>query len=126
MEAVTTTIAGVIFTAVSRLGSYFPQFLGGLVVLLVGLIVATLLKEVVLRFFALLKVESWFVGLGRWLRGTTAADLKGSTVWSNLLAELVRWTVVVLFLVPAVEAWGLPRVTEVLNQVLLFLPNIFV
>lgn len=126
METVTTTVAQVVIGAVSGFGSYLPQFLGGLIVLLTGLVVATLLKEVVLRSFRLLKVESWFSGLGRWLKGTTDSELKGTTVWSNLLAELVRWAVVILFLVPAVEAWGLPRVTDVLNQVLLFLPNIFV
>lgn len=125
MEAVGTTIATVVIGSLSRLGLYLPQFLGGLIVLVVGVLAAAALKELVLKVLQWVKLESWFTGAGSWFRTTTTSG-RGSRLWSDLLAELVRWTVVILFLVPAVEAWGLPRVTEVLNEVLLFLPNVFV
>lgn len=126
MTSLSVTITTVVSNALSSLTSYLPQFLGGLIVLLIGLVIATLLKKVVYTIFKWLKVESWFVGLGSWLK-STRIDKEGKvSVWSDVLAELVRWTVIILFLIPAVEAWGLPRVTEVLNQVLLYLPNVFV
>jgi hypothetical protein len=46
--------------------------------------------------------------------------------WSNILSELVRWFVIVLFLVPTADVWGLGRFTEILNNLLLYLPNVFI
>lgn len=46
--------------------------------------------------------------------------------WSNILAEIVRWFVIVIFLIPTADVWGLPQIITVLNQFLLYLPNVFV
>jgi len=126
MEAIGLTISSIVTTTLSRLGLYLPQFLAGLVLLLIGLAVAALLKEVVLRFLHFLKVEDWFSDVNSWFNQIRSEKVVKGRVWPNLLAELVRWTVVILFLVPAAEAWGLPRVTDLLNQLLLYIPNVFV
>lgn len=126
MEALSSTVSSIVASSLARLGSYLPQFFAGLVLLLIGLAVAALLKEMVIRFIRFLRVEDWFGNVTGWFN-TVRSDkgVKGK-VWPDLLAELVRWTVVILFLVPAAEAWGLPRVTELLNQFLLYIPNVFV
>lgn len=126
MEAISTTVGTILATSVARLGSYLPQFLAGLVLLLIGLSVAALLKEVVLRGLAFLRVEDWFSNVTSWFKTIKSEGAARGKVWSRLVAELVRWTVVILFLVPAAEAWGLPRVTDLLNQFLLYIPNVFV
>ncbi len=126
MEAISITVGAIIANSVSSLGSYLPQFLAGLILLLIGLAVAALLKEVVLRFLRFINVEGWFGNVSDWFsRIRTDKGIRGS-VWTNLVSELVRWTVVILFLVPAAEAWGLPRVTDLLNQFLFYIPNVFV
>ena len=125
MEAISATIAGIVTASLAGLGSYLPQFLGGLILLLIGLSVAAILKEVVLRSLKFLRVEEWFGSVTDWFK-KMRTDRSRSWVWANVVSELVRWTVVVLFLVPAAEAWGLPKVTELLNQVLLYIPNVFV
>lgn len=48
------------------------------------------------------------------------------TLWEEILAELLRWTVIILFLIPTLEAWGLKGATVVLNQLLFYLPNVVV
>src|SRR3989338_9327315 len=126
MEAIGLTVSSILTTFLEGLGDYLPQFLGGLVLLLIGLAVAALLKEVVLRFLHFLKVEDWFSDVNSWFNQIRSEKVVKGRVWPNLLAELVRWTVVILFLVPAAEAWGLPRVTDLLNQLLLYIPNVFV
>src|SRR3989344_3624635 len=98
MEAIGLTVSSILTTFLEGLGDYLPQFLGGLVLLLIGLAVAALLKELVLRFLRFLKVEDWFGNVTGWFNDLKSERVKGS-VWSNLLAELVRWTVVILFLV---------------------------
>lgn len=102
-----------------------PQFLAGLILLLIGLAVAAVLKELVIRFLKFLKVEEWLGNVAAWFNQLRSDKVK-STAWQKLLAELVRWTVVILFLVPAAEAWGLPRVSELLNSFLFYIPNVFV
>lgn len=126
VEAISTTVTTILAGSLASLGSYLPQFLAGLVLLLIGLAVAALLKEVVLRALAFLKVEDWFGTVTSWFKSVRGGQVPRVKVWSRLVGELVRWTIVILFLVPAAEAWGLPRVTDLLNQFLLYVPNVFV
>ena len=50
MEAIGLTVTAIVTTSLAGIGDYFPQFLGGLILLLLGLTISALLKEVVLRF----------------------------------------------------------------------------
>lgn len=126
MEAISLTVTNIVTNSLSQLSSYLPQFLAGLVLLLIGLTVAAVLKEVVVRFLTFLRFEEWLGGVTDWFNQIkTEREIRGR-VWPKLLSELVRWTVVILFLVPAAEVWGLPRVTEILNSFLLYVPNVFV
>ena len=119
MPNIGITIAATVTAALVSILAYIPKFLGGLVILLVGVVIASLLRSLVEKLFKYVQLEKLFegVGLGK------AADIRP---WPTILAEVVRWTVIVLFLIPAVEAWGLPKVTEVLNEVILYIPNVIV
>lgn len=112
-------ITSILTTLISNLLAYIPQFFGGLLILVVGLFLASVLKKAVKVFFRVVKLE-------KWLEEAKVAKDKEVRVWTEIFAELVRWSVVILFLVPAAESWGVPRVTAVLNQILLYLPNVFV
>lgn len=126
LEVITSTIITILANSLLQISGYLPQFLAGLVLLLIGLAVAALLKEVVIRLLAFLKVEDWLGSVTGWFSQLRSdREIRGK-VWIRLISELVRWSVVILFLVPAAEAWGLPRVTELLNQFLLYVPNVFV
>lgn len=126
MEALGATVTAIVTTSLARVGDYLPQFLGGLILLLIGLAVSVLLKEIVLRFLRFLSLEVWLDDVSDWFIKLRSEKSVRGYVWTGLVAELVRWTVVILFLVPASEAWGLPRVSELLNQFLLYIPNVFV
>lgn len=122
---VTTTIVSVLAGALAGLVSFLPRLLAGLVLLLVGLLVASALRALVDKFFQFLPVDKWWAQVTGWFE-SLRVESKTRAVWSDILAELVRWAVIILFLIPAAEAWGLPRITDVLNSVLLYLPNVFV
>lgn len=126
MEAIGLTVSTIVTNFLASLGDYLPQFLAGLVLLLIGLAVAAVLKEAVIRLLTFLKLEEWFGNVTDWFNQLKTERAVRGKVWPRLLAELVRWTIVILFLVPAVEAWGLPRVTDILNNFLLYVPNVFV
>lgn len=112
-------VTSILTAFIARVSAYLPQFFAGLLILIIGLIIASILKHIVLVFFRVVKIE-------KWLAETNLVKEKEVVVWPQVLAELVRWSVVILFLVPALEAWGLPRATEVLNQLLMYLPNVVV
>lgn len=116
---VTGSIATIVSTFFTGLVLFVPQFLAGLLLLLVGLLIASVVKQVVMGFFNLVKIEN----VAREAKLSPALDFK---VWPTLVAELMRWIVLILFLVAAVETWGIKGMSEVLNKLLLYLPNVFV
>lgn len=119
MNIITESLFGFINSARLITVSYVPKFIAGLLILFIGLIIASLLKDMIKLLFKYFHVERWL---------ETAGIVHGADVeiWPNLLAELARWTTIFVFLTSAVEAWGVPKVGDVLNQLLLFLPNVFV
>lgn len=109
-----------LFGALDSVRSYLPRFLAGLVVLMIGLVVSSLVKRLVLSLLKALRVGKFLVTI-RMVK--EEGEIK---VWEVIIAELIRWSLTILFLVPTAEVWGLPKVTDILNQMLLFLPNVFV
>ena len=98
---------------------FVPKFLAGLVILLIGIVIASILKKVVVEIFKTLKVEAFLKKYG-------VPEMKEEFSWTNILSEIVRWFVIIIFLIPTAEIWGLSQITGVLNEFLLYLPNVFV
>ncbi len=105
-------------TALLGVITFIPKFLVGFIVLLIGIIIGSILKQVVIELFKVLNVEGLLKKYG-------VPEMKDFT-WSNLLAEIIRWFVIIIFLIPTAEVWGLQRIIVVLNEFLLYLPNVFV
>ncbi len=99
--------------------TFVPKFVLGLIILLVGIIIASILKQVVLQVANILRIEPF-------LRRYGVPEGREDFNWSNILAEIVRWFVILMFLIPTAEAWGLPQINSVLTTFLLYLPNVFV
>lgn len=119
-EELSTAVVTVTVTSLGKLINYIPNLLGGIVVLIVGLVLAAVAYRVV---FGILKVAQIEKFLTRY--GVTKFD--GHEIeWSEILSELTRWTIIIVFLVPALQAWKLEAVNTVLNRVILYLPNVIV
>ncbi|MBU2632122.1 hypothetical protein KKG52_00220 [Patescibacteria group bacterium] len=119
MTNVGETLTSSINNAIGAVVSFLPNFIAGLVVLLIGIIVASILKQAVVGLLKALKVELFLKKYG-------VPELKEEFNWTNILAELVRWFVIIVFLIPTADIWRLERITVVLNQFLVYLPNVFV
>lgn len=98
-------------------GNFVPKFVAGLLVLLIGIIVASILRQVVLEILKALNIEPF-------LRKYGVPEAKDELNWSHILAEIVRWFVIVLFLVPTADVWGLTQVAIVLNSVVAYIPKV--
>lgn len=98
---------------------FIPKFFAGAIILLIGIVIASILKRVVVEVFRALKIEAFLHKYG-------VPEMKDEFTWTNVLSEIVRWFVIVVFLIPTAEIWGLSKITSVLNDFLLYLPNVFV
>ena len=99
--------------------AFLPNFIGGVIILLIGIILASIVKRIFIEVLNALKLETY-------LRKYGVPEAKNEFSWVNILAEIGRWFVIILFLIPTAEVWGLPQITTILNTFLLYLPNVFV
>lgn len=108
-------------SVISSVGVFVPRFISGLIVLLIGIVVASFLKQLLLQLFRIIKLDQF---LDKY--SIAAPKAKEKVNWAQILAELARWFIIILFLIPTVDAWGLGRFVEVLNELLNFLPRVFI
>lgn len=120
-------IQDIIFDSVSAflrgIGDSLPNILAAIVILIVGWIIAKLLKAAVARGLKLVKFATLTqrAGIDEFL---AKGDVKQSA--SDVIAVLVYWLVMLIVLVTAVNALGLEVASTLLNQILLYIPNIIV
>jgi hypothetical protein len=118
-EATLTSLAA----AMALFFAAIPKILGFLVVVIIGWIVASLIAKAiaaVLRsvHFNELAVQSGFSGF---IQNTGM-----KTDASGAIALTAKWFVRLIALVVAFDALGLPAVSDVLRQLLLWIPNLIV
>ncbi len=106
-------------STLTSVAAFLPNLIAGIVILLIGIILGSIVKSLVQGIFRALNVESY-------LRKYGIPEARHEYSWSNILSEIARWFVIILFLIPAADVWGLRQVTILLNQFLLYLPNVFV
>ncbi len=99
--------------------AFLPNFLAGIIILLIGIIVGSIVKRLVVSLFDTLRLESYLHRYG-------IPEGKKEYSWANIFSEVARWFVIVMFLIPTADVWNLPQITTVLNAFLLYLPNVFV
>jgi hypothetical protein len=119
MTNIGETLVNSLNSALAGVGAFIPKFVVGLIILLIGIIIASIVKQIIVSLFKSLKIDAFLHKYG-------VPELKDEYSWTNLLAELVRWFIIIVFLVPTADVWGLSRITTVLNEFLLYLPNVFV
>ncbi len=113
------TILLSINNGVTAIITFVPKFIAGSIILILGIIIASILKQLIAEFLKALRVESF-------LRKYGVPEMRDEFTWTNILAEIVRWFVIIIFLIPTTDIWGLRQVGTVLNTFLLYLPNVFV
>jgi hypothetical protein len=118
-EAVMTSLAA----ALALLLSGIPKILGFLVILLIGWFIASAVAAAVaallraVRFNDLAR-RSGFAGFVEQMGIRTDA--------AGVIADVAKWFIRLIVLISAFDALGLPAVSQVLQQLLLWLPNLVV
>ncbi len=112
------------FTSVLALiFAFIPKLISFLVILLVGWLVAKALGKAVTFLLRKIGFDNFSnrIGLTRFeQRMGIRLDP------ADFLGRIVFWFIILIFLVPALEALGLTSITLILNELISYIPNVFV
>jgi len=109
----------ILFTFFKNLGNAIPSFFGGLLILVVGLLIGSIVKQLIMTVMTFSKIDLLF-------NKTKLIKKDEVRIWTEVLSEILKWMLIIVFLVPALEVWGLSRATTVVNEILFYLPNVVV
>ena len=109
--------------ALNLLLTFIPRFIGFVVILLVGWLIASLLSKAV----TMLLRRVGFDRVSKRIGLTTFEQRMGLHMDSaGILGQVVFWFLFLIFLVPAADTLGVPAVSNILNQLVDYIPNVFV
>jgi mechanosensitive ion channel-like protein len=125
----TTTIedwGDAIFLGISNALNTFlaaiPQVVGALLIILIGWIISSILARLVTAGLKRTSVDRVFADHAGPVYGKQTRQYEPSIV----AGEVVKWIIRLVFLVAAANVLGMPQVSQLLNQVLLWIPNLIV
>ncbi|MGC9343815.1 MAG: mechanosensitive ion channel family protein [Bacteroidales bacterium] len=99
----------------------FPSILGAIVIFSIGLIVAVWVKKLVVELLKLFRLDKLTKssGVDKYLK---KAEIKYSTI--ELIGIVFQWLIILIFFLTSVDILGLSAVSDVLSDVLAFVPNV--
>lgn len=103
--------------------NFLPILLGALLVLIVGWLIAAAVGRVVQKIIDALRVDRAFEKIG------LKKKLEEAGISANVSAffgGLIKWFLVLVFVMAATDILKLNQVTNFLNSILLYLPNVVV
>ena len=103
--------------------NFIPKLIGAIVLFIIGWIVAWAVEQVVVKVLDLLKVNQLFA------RGKVDDILEKAGIKANVTAfvgNIVKWIVVLAFLVVAANILGLEPFAVFLGAILAYLPNVVI
>lgn len=105
-----------------RFREFVPNLLAMLVILLVGIIMASVAKLVVVKFLAAVKFDSWSDRMG-----FTKLMRKGD-LWnkpSAILGEIAFWLLIIVTLMSGLNALQVPAIDNLVGQFFSYIPRLF-
>jgi hypothetical protein len=104
-----------------KIGEYIPAVLGALVILILGWIVAKVVKKIANKVLDLIRFER-FADKAGISDALSKGNIKSSA--SQLLSGLVYWFIMILVLAMVVNALGLTVASQLLDGLLEYIPNV--
>jgi glucose-6-phosphate-specific signal transduction histidine kinase len=103
------------------LGDFLPTLMTGIVIVIVGALIAWILKTVFYRIAVIMKIDSFSERLG-----VVQILQKGGfkEPLSKLVSRLIFWMVLALFIIMGLDSLKMPAVENLLSEFLLYLPNV--
>ena len=118
-DAVATSLLGVWQAAMLLL----PALLGAVIVFVIGWFVAIALGKVVEKMVRTIKIDHALQKIG-WEKRLSEVGISANM--AEFFGGLVKWFLILVFLMAATDILQLNQVTEFINSILLYIPNVVV
>ena len=118
---VTTVVTGAWNAFATKITAFLPELIGAIIIFVVGWIIARLVKLAVEKLLKLVRFDTATEKTG--VRGFLK---KGEIVKapSEIVGSLVYWFIMILVIIASFDALGLPIVSDLLNTIFLYIPNV--
>ena len=103
--------------------NFIPNFIGAVIIFLIGLIIAVGLAKLAGRLVNILGFDAMLEKMG------FRASLEKAGLKLNIgyfVGELVKWFIIIAFLLAAFDVLGLDKISLFLNSVLMYIPNVII
>ena len=112
-----------LYNALNRFISFLPALIGAILIVVIGWFVSGFIARLIERGLKALGLESAVErsGIGDFVRrsGTTMTT-------SGIIAALIKYSIFLIFVQAAAEVLGIPQLTEIINRIILYIPNVIV
>jgi hypothetical protein len=117
----TTVVTGAWNAFATKIMAFLPELIGAIIIFVVGWIIARLVKVGVEKLLKLVRFDTATekTGVNKFLK-------KGEIVKvpSEIVGVLVYWFIMILVIIASLDALGLPIVSDMLNSIFLYIPNV--
>lgn len=109
-------------SVLNQLATFIPNLLGALLVLVIGWLAGSWLKILVSKILGAVKLNSLIAGtvVDSFLQ---KAEIGGKV--EDILGNTVRWLTIFIFFIAGINILGLSTVSQVLNNILGYIPKVF-
>ena len=117
----TTVVTGAWNAFATKITIFLPKLIGAIIIFVVGLIVAKLIKAIVVKLLRIVRFDSAAekTGVKEFLEKGNITKTS-----SEILGALVYWFIMILAIIASLDALGLPVVSDILNNIFLYIPNV--
>ena len=117
----TTVVTGAWNAFTTKITVFLPKLMGATIIFVAGLIIAKLIKMMVERLLRLVRFDSVAEKTG--VKGFLEKGNITKTS-SEIIGVLIYWFFMVLAIIASLDAMGLPIVSDILNDIFLYIPNV--
>ena len=109
-------------SVLNQLAIFIPNLLGAILVLVIGWLAGAWLKILVAKILGAVRLNALITGtaVDSFLK---KAEIRGKI--EDILGSTVRWLTIFIFFIAAINILGLSTVSQVLNNILGYIPKVF-
>lgn len=119
----TSALQSALTTLLDKVFYILPNIIGAILILIVGSLIAMMIAGVVETGIKKLKIDS---ALEKTIFQPVSQNLGIKINTSKVFGELTQWFILIVVFIAAADVAKLTQVTDFFNEVLFYLPNVFV
>lgn len=118
---ITAVVKGAWEAFATKITVFLPKLIGAIIIFVAGLIIAKLITMAVVKLLRLVRFDSAAEKTGV----KTFLD-KGNITKTpaEIIGSFVYWFIMILTIIASLDAMGLPIVSDILNDIFIYIPNV--